>query len=207
MNTFKKVQEIAANDQTSGVAGMVERRNNALNVNIVNRLEVSKVEVVNQPTGIAVNNQRDNFAVNNFPTGFNVNNFPSVQNVAVQESPKTRVMKTGTLSTATAAADQSVLTYTVTAAKTFYLQYLDVQASAATLVTLATRLGTASLEIDGVKSYTGDFVATINLQNNIIHLEFGEPVQIAAGKAVRVIVTPSSLAGVKWTANFGGYER
>lgn len=40
-----------------------------------------------------------------------------------------------------------------------------------------------------------------------MHYEFAEPIAIAAGTVIRVVVTPGATTSYTWKANFGGYER
>lgn len=119
---------------------------------------------------------------------------------------KTNVLKTGTLTSTAVTADQVVLTYTVTAAKTFYLQYLKWQARLTTYATTATNFGAISLETpSGTKVLTEEiFHAGID---GCYTLQFPEPIPVAAGVVIRVVCTPSAVTSFKWAASFGGYEK
>jgi hypothetical protein len=121
---------------------------------------------------------------------------------------KTNVLRTGTLVTTAVTADQVVLTCTVTAAKTFYLQYVHLMGRLTTLSATASILGTISLETpSGTKAITATLTnATISAPQTH-SLMFAEPIAIAAGTVVRVVVTPAATTSMTWIANFGGYER
>lgn len=121
---------------------------------------------------------------------------------------KTNVLKTGTLTTSATTADQVVLTYTVTALKTFFLQYLHLCGSLTAISATASILGTMSLETpSGTKVFTTRFTnPTISLPDELV-LDFQEAIPVAAGVVVRVVVTPAAATGMTWIANFGGYEK
>src|ERR1700682_609226 len=120
---------------------------------------------------------------------------------------KTNVLKTGTITTTTTTADQVVLTYTVTAGKTFYLEYITFahRLSALSGNNNPTLLGTISLETpSGTKVHTYD---AIHPNYIIPGPVIGEPIPIAAGTVIRVVCTPAATASTIWRANFGGYEK
>jgi hypothetical protein len=121
-------------------------------------------------------------------------------------SGKTVTMKTGSLVTTAATADQVILTYTVTAGKTFYLEYLQVDTRLTTFATTATYFGMASLENpSGTK-----LITQMQAGAGIVAkppISFTEPLPIAAGTVIRVVCTPSSTTSYTWQANFGGYEK
>lgn len=121
---------------------------------------------------------------------------------------KTNVLKTGTLATTATTADQVVLTYTVTAAKTFYLEYFAVDCSltaAPTNFNTPVIFGTISLETpSGTKNISYRFMGPNPQEDNIT---FSEPIPVAAGVVVRAVVTPGITTSLTWIANFGGYER
>lgn len=132
--------------------------------------------------------------------------------VASDQSPisagGTNVLKTGTITTTAVTADQVVLTYTVTALKTFYLTYIVMYGRLTVLAATATILGAISLETpSGTKVLTLDDVnpTTSELEFNPIVLPI--PIPIAAGVVVRVVVTPAAATSMLWRANFGGYEK
>jgi hypothetical protein len=120
---------------------------------------------------------------------------------------KANVNKTGTLTTVAITADQIVLTYTVTAGKTLYLQYFDIHSHLTALPgnNNPILLGTASLETpSGTKVYTKDFIH--NIYDGLGH-NFAEPIPVAAGTVIRVVCTPGATSSTLWRANFGGYEK
>jgi hypothetical protein len=120
---------------------------------------------------------------------------------------KTNVLKTGTITTTTTTADQVILTYTVTAGKTFYLEYITFghRLSALSGNNNPTLLGTISLETpSGTKVHTYD---AIHPDYVIPGPTIGEPIPIAASTVIRVVCTPAATASTIWRASFGGYEK
>ncbi len=121
---------------------------------------------------------------------------------------KTVVMKTGSLVTTATTADQVILTYTVTAGKTFYLQYLEISGRTTAIPgnTNPVQCGLVSLENpSGTKLYTEDITGSTGAA--LRDLILPEPIPIAAGTVIRVVCTPASVTSFTWRANFGGYER
>jgi hypothetical protein len=121
-------------------------------------------------------------------------------------SGKTVTMKTGSLVTTAATADQVILTYTVTAGKGFYLEYFRVDTRLTTFATTATYFGMASLENPSGSKLITQMQAGAGI-TNMPPLVFTEPVPIAAGTVIRVVCTPSSTTSYTWQANLGGYEK
>jgi hypothetical protein len=119
---------------------------------------------------------------------------------------KVNVLKTGSLVSTAVTADQVILTYTVTAGKTFYLEYLDFWCRLTTFAATATNFGPVSLENpSGTKLYTMD-VAHAGA-NAPFQMMFTEPIPIAAGTVIRLVCTPSAVTSFTWRGNFGGYEK
>ena len=119
---------------------------------------------------------------------------------------KTNVLVTGTLASSATTGDQVILTYTVTAGKTLFLEFLDFSARLTTYAATATLFGTLSLETPaGTKLYTMDVFHAGTLDGKVI--TFPEPVPVAAGTVVRVVCTPAAATAFTWRANFGGYEK
>ena len=119
---------------------------------------------------------------------------------------KVNVMQTGTLVTTSVTANQVILTYTVTAGKTFYLTYFDFVARLTTFAATATNFGAVSLESPAAtKLYTSGFFAAGAAEAR--QITFSEPVPIAAGVVIRIVVTPSATTSFTWFANLGGYEK
>lgn len=138
----------------------------------------------------------------------NINSISSTVNASLGNTTgKTNVLTTGSVVTTTTTANQVVLTYTVTALKTFYLEYVTFQAYRTTLPGNVNPLllGTISLETpSGTKVITFDLFHMM-INPNVV--QFTEPIPIAAGVVVRVVVTPSAVTSTTWRANFGGYEK
>jgi hypothetical protein len=121
---------------------------------------------------------------------------------------KTAVLKTGQLTT-TAVTQVTPLTYTVTAGKTFYLEYLDFVGRLTVPSATASVLGTVIVQIGGVTVYTGTFVnpTTSDCGSQAVRLMFTEPIPIATATALAILATPAAVTSMLWTANFGGYEK
>ncbi|HEX8097835.1 MAG TPA: hypothetical protein VF507_07350 [Pyrinomonadaceae bacterium] len=120
---------------------------------------------------------------------------------------KTVVAKTGALVTTAATADQVLVTYTVTAGKTFYLEYFDVQARLTTYAATATNFGDCALESPaGTKLYV-TIVAHAGSPLPLGALSLAEPLPFAGGSVVRLVCTPSAVTSFTWRGNLGGFER
>lgn len=120
---------------------------------------------------------------------------------------KTLVMKTGTLVTTAATADQVILTYTVTAGKTFYIEYFDISCRLTTFAATATNFGNASLESPASTKLYTQIIAGTGVVTTPVGPTLAEPIPISAGVVIRVVCTPSTVTSFTWTANFGGYEK
>lgn len=130
-----------------------------------------------------------------------------VSNLPALAIPTDRVMQTGTLVTTLTTANQVVQTYTVTAGKTFYLQYLTVQARLTVLSATASIMGTISLE-----SPAGTKLYTLTITNPTVSLILPlsvifQNLPIAAGTVIRVVCTPAAVTSMTWICNFGGFEK
>ena len=120
------------------------------------------------------------------------------------------VMKTGQLTTTAVTVNQNILSYTVTASKTFYLAYLDIAARLTTISAAASILGTAIIQIGGIQIYTATFVnpTTSDQGSQVVRLNTGAvPIPIFAGTAINFLTTPAAATSMLWIANFGGYEK
>lgn len=122
-----------------------------------------------------------------------------------QTTGKLVVMKTGSLGTTATTANQVVLTYTVTAAKTLYLEYFDVSVILPVAAATSTIFGTISLSINGTIVYTQLLKGAGSTYNGTITLP--EPINVAAGQVVSIITTPNAVTAMTWNGNFGGYEK
>lgn len=122
---------------------------------------------------------------------------------------KTAVLKTGQLTTTTITANQTVLTYTVTAGKTFYLEYVSFSGRLTAVSATASILGTAIIQVAGVTAYTETFVnpTTSDSGSQRVVLMFTEPIPISSATIISVLTTPAATTSMLWTANFGGYEK
>ena len=69
-------------------------------------------------------------------------------------------------------------------------------------------LGTISMETpSGTKGISKRCVGAAAISPSDMLVPFSEPVPVAAGVVIRVVVTPASTSSFTWTANFGGYEK
>lgn len=118
------------------------------------------------------------------------------------------VMKTGTLVTTAVTADQVILTYTVTAGKTLYLENISLVARLTVLSATASIMGAASLETpSGTKVFT---ITWTNPTTSLVQPfgeTFPEPLPIAAGTVIRFVVTPAAATSMTWIVNLAGYEK
>lgn len=119
---------------------------------------------------------------------------------------KTPVGTTNTLASTAATADQVVVTYTVTAGKTFFLQFADVAARLTTYAATATNFGVASLQIDGAVVWTQMLMGAGN-SPQVFMEPGGEPIAVPGGKVIRIVCTPSAATAFTWRGNIVGYEK
>lgn len=132
----------------------------------------------------------------------------SMSNVSLSDATgKSTVLKSGQLTSTAVTAGQVVLAYTVTSLKTLFLEYLDLQARLTAVSATASILGTVILQIGGVTVYTAEFVNPTSSATETHGLTFAEPLPISAGTVIQVTVTPAAATSMKWTANFGGFEK
>jgi hypothetical protein len=126
--------------------------------------------------------------------------------IPVIASPRnaSRVMKTGNLVTTSNSADQVILTYTVTAGKTFYLQYLKIDTRLTSFATTATNFGFASIENPAGSKLLTQIQSGAGI--TLIPPYYFNDIPIPAGTVIRVVCTPAAATSYTWQANFGGYE-
>ena len=120
---------------------------------------------------------------------------------------KVAQLKTGSLTTTAVTAGQTVLTYTVTALKTLFLEYIDIQARLTVPAATASVLGQVTVSIAGVGVYNATFVNPTTSDLQPVRLFFSEPIPIPAGTVVLIAVTPAAATSMLWIGNFGGYEK
>ena len=123
---------------------------------------------------------------------------------------KTVVMKTGTLVTTAVTANQVILTYTVSALKTFFVQNINLAARLTTQPVGGNGANPVTLGDVSFESPAGTKLFTTTLIGpgpNNVEVESSEPIFFAAGTVVRVVVTPAAATSTTWYANFGGYEK
>lgn len=115
---------------------------------------------------------------------------------------------TGNLVTTAVTADQVIVTYTVTAGKTFYLQGALITARLTTFAATATLFGACSIETPAAtKKITLDAAGSGIVAPPIWIGWGGEPQPIAAGTVIRVVCTPGAVTSYTWKAALYGYEK
>jgi hypothetical protein len=131
----------------------------------------------------------------------------AIPSVTIDRTGRTAVLKTSPLVTTAVTADQVILTYTVTAGKTFWLEYYGYDTRLTVLSATASILGTASLELpSGTKVFTSTETNPTTSQTGMRIVTFSEPIPVTAGTVIRVVCTPAATTSMTWIANFGGYE-
>jgi hypothetical protein len=138
--------------------------------------------------------------------GGNKNCGSGSQLVSLGNSNKTPVMKTAELSTTATTANQVILTYTVTAGKTYYVQYFKCTANTQAAAVTATAFGSCSLSINGTVVYT-DWLHGDGANNYPIGEQFSEAIPVSSGQTILIETTPAAATAFFWYGNFGGFER
>lgn len=133
---------------------------------------------------------------------------PVMASVSLSDTTgKAQAMKAGQLTTTAVTVNQVVLTYTVTALKTLFLQYFSFAARLTAASATGSVLGTISIRIGGTVVYNAEFVNPTTSSSERESVTLSEPIPIAAGTVVDIVVTPAVATSIKWTGNFGGYEK
>jgi hypothetical protein len=127
--------------------------------------------------------------------------------VTFSTAASTNVLKTAQLVTTTTTADQVVTTYTVTAGKTFYLQYIAMGGYLTSQPGNANPVDLGDMHVQTPSGTT--FLQTERFHPKIADLTvtFPQAIPIAAGVVIRITVTPVTTTSITWEGNFGGYER
>lgn len=120
---------------------------------------------------------------------------------------KTVIGKPGSLASSATTANQAITgaTWTVAVGKTGYIAHVDVSARLTTFATTATLFGTASLRIGGTAIATWELAAGGAAYPQAF--EPAEPLPVAAGVVVDLVVTPSAATAFTWKGNILGYEK
>lgn len=113
---------------------------------------------------------------------------------------------TGTLTSTAVTANQTILTYTVTAGKTLYLEEFDCGVSLNSAAATQTQFGTCSLSINGTIVWT-QFYKGPGSGSFMSPVTYSEPIPVAAGQVVLIETTPSAATSFLWYGNIGGYEK
>lgn len=124
---------------------------------------------------------------------------------------KTLIAKTGTLTTTSKTAGQSILSYTATSGRILYITGGDIQASATSFLAINGPLdmGTVTLETPSgtvISSYTVMASSTVPVYSIELPRMF-EPIFVPAPALIRCLVTPNTTIAVRWICNLIGYEK
>lgn len=136
-----------------------------------------------------------------------VSNFPVDQTVSIDRTGRTVVLRTGSLVTTAVTADQVILTYTVTAGKTLWLEYYAYDVRLTVVSATASILGTVSLELpSGTKGFTSTETNPTTSATGMRILSFSDPIPVTSGTTIRIVCTPAATTSMTWVGNVGGYE-
>lgn len=125
-------------------------------------------------------------------------NLPTVQSNAC---------KSGTLASTANTANQVIATYTVTAGKTLFLQYLCANVRLTTFAATATNFGTVSLLVNDVATLTWTVVAGPGVLNSPLYMELPLTIPFQVGTVLKVVCTPSAATAFTWDASLCGIEQ
>lgn len=120
---------------------------------------------------------------------------------------KSNVNKTGALTTTATTANQTVLTYTVTSGKTYFVEAIEIETRLTTLSATASILGTCSWTISGVAQNTFNFTNHTVEEVDRVVLSPAAPIGVASGTVVSVVCTPAATTSMLWQGNVMGYEK
>lgn len=121
--------------------------------------------------------------------------------------PNNNVLLAGTLNTTANTANQTILTYTVTAGKVLWLEYVEANVKLTTFATTATDFGTLSLLVDNVAKQTFTVVCGPGVLNTPLYIDIQDPLPFQPGTVIKVVCTPSAATAFTWEANIAGYEK
>jgi len=119
--------------------------------------------------------------------------------------PGSGVLKTGTLASSSAAANQQILTYTVTSLKQMILYFIEINALLTTFAATATFFGTASIQINGVTVHTFNLAGN-GIAQYPVEWFIDEGIPLPAGTVITIVCTPSAVTPFTWEANLVGVE-
>lgn len=118
---------------------------------------------------------------------------------------KTTQILNGSLVTTAVTANQVILTHTVTAGKTFYLQEFDCNVFTTAHTTTAAAYGICSLQIGGTTVWSSYLSGPGSAQTQTVI--YSEPIPVSAGTVIQWVTTPVNTTSYTWNSNFGGYEK
>jgi hypothetical protein len=102
-------------------------------------------------------------------------------------------------------ANQTVVTYTVSAGKTYYLQEFDCSANTEAAAATNAAFGTCQLIVGGT-TYWQQYLHGAGTSGPWI-VQYAEPIPVSAGTVITIAATPSATTAFFWYANLGGYEK
>jgi hypothetical protein len=114
------------------------------------------------------------------------------------------VLQTALLTTTATTADQVILSYTVPANQTFYLNAIEANVALTTFAATATDFGSISLRQNGVKVVTFSTVAGTGTLSTPLFLPFPD-LPYSAGDVFTIVCTPLAATSFDWEANLIGY--
>lgn len=117
------------------------------------------------------------------------------------------VLIPGTLVSTATTADQTILTYTVTANKTLFLSFFEANVKLTTYANTATDFGALSLRVNGTKRMTFTVLCGLGTLTCPVYAEFPDALPYQAGDVITVVCTPSAATSMTWEANIGGFEK
>jgi hypothetical protein len=119
---------------------------------------------------------------------------------------KVNKFTSGNLSSTTATSGQTVVTYTVTAGKTFYLEEADCSVVLNSAAATQEQFGTCQLLINGAQVWQQYYKGPGSGSFNPV-LTYAEPIPVAAGQVVTWQASPAATTNFLWYGNIGGYEK
>ena len=118
----------------------------------------------------------------------------------------TNIGQNGQLASTTAAAGQTILTYTVPAGKTLMLELIEANVKLTTFAATATDFGPIKFNVNGTKLFQW-MAAGAGIMTTPIYTEFPDALQFAAGDVITITADPTAVTPMSWEANLAGWLR
>ena len=119
--------------------------------------------------------------------------------------PNGNVFMPGSLASTAVTADQVILTYTVPAGKTLWLQYIEANVKLTTFASAATDFGAVSFRVNGIKMITFVVVAGLGVLGSPLYVGISDSMPFQAGDVLTMVCTPSAITPFTWGSNLVGY--